>query len=147
MNELPAELIDIVEPAQMLPQAPQYALVMVAVIAVLGIILGVARWWLKNKNRRRTLRSLRRLQRDVSAGRVTARALAYAVAAELRSYVQTHRLHANYPKVTDNDTQRAAWCSFVARLDTLRYQPGSNPEPAQLDALVRDAADWARRLR
>jgi hypothetical protein len=147
MNELPAELIDIVEPAQMLPQAPQYALVMVAVIAVLGVILGVARWWLKNKNRRRTLRGLRRLQRDFSAGRVTARALAYAVAAELQRYLKTNRLHAHHPRAARDDTQRAAWRSFVARLDTLRYQPGNNPDPAQLDALVRDAASWARRLR
>ena len=87
------------------------------------------------------------MQRDVNAGRVTARALAYLVAAELQRYLQTHRLQANHPKLIGDDTQSAAWRSFVARLDTLRYQPGNHPEPAQLDALVRDAVSWARRLR
>ena len=56
MNELPAELIDIVEPAQMLPQAQYYTLVIIAAITALVVILAVVRWWLKNRNRRCTLR-------------------------------------------------------------------------------------------
>jgi hypothetical protein len=147
MNELPIELVNIVEPVQVVTQAPHYGLLIMTLVALaIGSLAGVY-WWLKNKHRRRTLQRLRRLQRDFRAGRVTAHALAYDVAAALRNYLQSHRLHANQIKEAGNDSQRAAWRSFVARLDTARYQPGHELNPAQVTELLREAAVWARQLR
>lgn len=145
MNELPAELVDIVEPAPAAIQGSQAAQVIVITVVLLIGAFVITRWWLKNQDRRRTLRQLRRLRLDFSAGRVTSRALAYAVASELRNHLQTNRLNLNHPVAARDDTQRAAWHDFITRLDILRYQPDNALNPAQIDAVVREAADWARR--
>jgi len=147
MNELPAELVDIVEPAQMATQGSQNALVLVAAIVLVISVLAVLRWWLQNKDRRRTLRRLRHLRHEFSAGRVTSRVLAYAIAAELRTRLQTTRLHPAHPIGARDDTQRDAWRDFIARLDTLRYQPGMKLDSAHVDVMVRAAIYWARRSR
>jgi len=147
MSELPAELVDIVEPAQVATQASPVWLIIVIAIVLLVSVLAVMRWWLHGKARRRTLRRLRQFRVEFATGRVSPRALAYAVAVELRTCLQTHRVSTNPPATVRSDAQRTAWCSFVARLDLLRYQPGSDLEPEQVSALLRDAAHWVRRAR
>lgn len=147
MNELPVELADIVEPVQVVTHVPHYGLLILTVAALAISSLAGVYWWLKNKHRRRTLQCLRRLQREFRAGHVTAHALTYSVAAILRSYLQSHRLHANQIKASGNDIQRAAWRSFVVRLDTVRYQPSHELSQAQVAELLREATDWARQLR
>lgn len=141
------ELADIVEPVQAMAPGSQDELIIATVLVLVICGLAMMRWWLQNKQRRRTLRRLRQLRRDVSAGRMTARELAYAIASELRSCLQTYRLPTAYPLLVRNELQHAAWCSFVARLDSLRYQPSSELDPAHVDALLREAAAWARRSR
>lgn len=145
MNELSAGLADIVEPAQVVTQGSHASLVMVIAI-VLFISVLIVRWWLLSKDRWRILRRLRRLRHDFTTGLVNTRELAYAVAFELRSGLQIHRLCTTSPVRIGDESQRA-WCDFVARLDILRYQPGSELDPTQVDALLREAADWARRSR
>jgi len=147
MNEFPVELADIVEPVQAATQGSQDWLILVATLVIIISVLAVVYWWLQSTSRRRTLRRLRRLRHDFVAGRVTSRALAYAVALELRSCLQIQRLGTTHPVLARDEPQRSAWHSFVARLDTLRYQPGNELDPAQVDALLREAAGWARRSR
>lgn len=146
MNELPAELFDIVEPAHAAVQNSHEFLLIGIAIALLISVLAITRWWLQNKDRLRTLRHLRDLRCDFTAGRVTARVLAYAIAAELKSCMQTHRLHANLVLVR-KDMQRDAWRNFIERLDSLRYQPGQELDAAQADAILREAVGWARQSR
>ncbi len=147
MNELPVELADIVEPVQILSQNSQHpGLLMIAL--GLGIaVLAALYWWLRNKRRWRTLRRLRQLRHACIAGRMSARELAYAVALELRGGLRIHRLQNIHPLLQADDRRCADWHSFIARLDTLRYQPGGESRPAQVDAMLREAAYWARRLR
>ena len=146
MNELSAELADIVEPLPVVTQGSHAWLVMVIAILLLFSVLVIVRWWLHSKHRRRTLRRLRQLRRDVSSGHMNTRALAYAIAFELRAGLQTHRLSTLPVKIGD-ESQRNAWHVFVSRLDILRYQPGSELDPTQVDALLREAISWARRSR
>ena len=144
MNELPAELFDIVEPVHAAAQKSHEFLLIGIALALLISVLAMTRWWLQNKDRLRTLRHLRDLRHDFTAGRVTARVLAYAIAAELKSCMQTHRLHANLVLLVRKDTPRDAWRNFIERLDSLRYQPGQELDPAQAEAILREAAGWAR---
>ncbi len=141
------ELFDIVEPVQAAAQGShQSLLIATAMLLVSSVWVGL-RWWLKNKNRLRTLRQLRRLQRDFAAGRATSRTLAYAIAAELQRCLQTNRVCTARPVAARNDTPRDGWSSFVGQLDTLRYQPGRELDPQHVAALLREAAYWARRSR
>ncbi len=146
MNELSAELADIVEPLPVVTQGSHAWLVIVILIMLIFSVLVIVRWWLRSKHRRRTLRRLRQLRRDVTSGHMNTRALAYAIAFELRTGLQTHRL-GTLPEKTHDESQRNAWLDFVSRLDILRYQPGSELDPMQGDALLREAMAWARRSR
>lgn len=145
MNELSAELADIVEPLPVVTQGSHAWLAMVIAILLLISVLVIVRWWLHSKHRRRTLRRLRQLRRDVSSGHMNTRELAYAIAFELRTGLQTHRLGTLPKKKTHDESQRNAWQAFVSRLDILRYQPGGELDPTQGDALLREAIAWARR--
>lgn len=147
MNDLPAELFDIVEPVQAVTAGSNNLLVITLAMALVASVLVLTRWWLQNKERWYTLRRLRRLQRDFTAGAMTARTLAYAIAAELCRRLQTHRLRSTQPIAGLNEAQANAWRNFVARLDRLRYQPGRELNPQQVDVLVREAVDWVRRSR
>ncbi len=146
MNELSAELADIVEPLPVVTQESDAWLVIVMAILLLISVLIIVRWWLHSKHRRRTLRRLRQLRRDVTSGHMNTRALAYAIAFELRTGLQTHRLGRLHEKSHD-ESQRNAWQAFVSRLDILRYRSGSELDPTQGDALLREAIAWARRSR
>lgn len=139
------EFADIVEPVQIAAQTSQYGFSIVTGLVLAIGALAVMRWWLRSKPRRHTLRRLRQLRRDVGAGRMTPRELGYAIASELRDCLQTHRLRTVYPLAVDEELRHADWRNFVACLDSLRYQPGSELDPAQADALLREAAAWARR--
>ena len=146
MNKLSTELADIVEPLPVVTQGSQVWLVVVISIMLIFSVLVIVRWWLHSKHRRRTLRRLRQLRRNATSGHMNTRALAYAIAFELRTGLHMHRLGTLPAKIGD-ESQRNAWHAFVSRLDILRYQPGSELDPTQVDALLREAADWARRSR
>lgn len=147
MNELPVELADLVEPVPVTAAGSNAVLMVVIAVAVVISVLAATRWWKKNKHRRRTLRRLRCLRRDFTEGRLTSRTLAYALASELRGCLRCHCLCATQPQWVCAGSEHDRWQRFVARLDLLRYQPGSALDPQQVGALLREAADWARRSR
>ena len=147
MNELPVELADIVEPAQVLSQSSQHGGMLVIALASIIGVLAALYWWLRNQRRRRMLRRLRQLRHACITGRMSPRELAYAVALELRRGLQTHRLQKTHPLLQADASRCVDWHNFVTRLDILRYQPGGDSGPGQIDALLREAAHWARRLR
>lgn len=146
MNDLPVELADIVEPAQVLSQSSQHGDMLAIALALIISVLAALYWWLRNKRRWRALRRLRQLRHACIAGRISSRQLAYAVALELRNGLQIHRLCKIHPVLAPDDRRCAAWHSFIERLDTLRYRPGSELDPVQIDMILREAAHWARRL-
>lgn len=143
MNELAAEIVDIVEPVHIIAQGA--AVWLWVLIALLGVVsaLAVTAWWFKNRDRLRSLRRLRQLRREFSSGQMTTHTLAYRLAAELCKRFAIHRLSSIQPVSLRATQQRDNWCAFVAQLDRLRYQAGCELDPLQADALLRDAYDWA----
>ncbi len=140
------ELADIIDPTSPITAADTSVAWSMALVVLIALIAAVVVWWRRNAARRRALRRVRQLRIDVAHGRISARELAYRVAAELRSGLRTPRLRATDAPAVDSARQQS-WRELVAHLDVLRYQSGAQLDAAQLNRLLRDSAHWLRRAR
>lgn len=141
------ELVDIIDPAPPAAAASTSITWFVACAVLLALLVAIAMWWRHNAARRRAMRRVRRLRREVARGGISAREIAYRVAADLRVGLRTPRLRAGAAPVADSPKDQQAWRELVARLDKLRYQPGAQLDATQIDLLLRDGASWLRRMR
>lgn len=147
MNEIAIELADIIDPAPAAAAAGPGITWLVACVMLLALAFACAVWWRRTSTRRRALRRMRRLRRDVARGGIGARDLAYRVAGELQASMRTARLRASAAPGAESAARQREWREFVARLDALRYRPGAQLDTAQLRRLLHDGTHWLRRAR
>lgn len=137
------ELVDIIEPVAPIAASSANVPWIVPVIVAVAALVILAVGWHAATPRARALRRMRRLRREVARGGIGARELAYRVAAELQGGLRTPRLRTDAPP-SEDAAQQKAWRELIARLDTLRYQPGARLDATQLERLLRDSARWLR---
>ncbi|MBI3563509.1 MAG: DUF4381 family protein [Gammaproteobacteria bacterium] len=129
--------VDLIEPTAPAPLLSGVDSVLLT-LAVLGVLLIVARWWWRHP-RQRALRRLRYLARRAQQTTDDPKQLAFALRQTLCSgmhVIQLHQAHLPPP-------QRLPWQGYCAALTQACYQPQSPTTPLLLE-LIEQARVWLR---
>lgn len=136
MADIPALPFDIIEPAMPPAPPPDYSWAMlIAALALLALLAWAGVHWARTRRRRLGRRRLKQAQQAFSAGQLSAREAAFAVADALRTGLGLQR-------ITAAASRDARWHAFVQRLDRLRYDAAA--DPSELGPLFAEAASWLR---
>ena len=136
-----ADIIDPVAPA--VAASPPYGL-----YAGIGILILAATWlaW-KQFGKWRRERSIRLLYREFAAQQRDAHDTLFLMAGELRQRLGLHEISPEHPPENLREQDSERWRRFASRLSQWRYQTGSTPGRAEIDALFREALFWMTRCR
>lgn len=144
MNDSTSGLIDIIEPVRPMLVAASYSAWWLVLALAALVLPGLWMRW-RGRGVRACRKRLQQLRQACAAGRVSQRAAAYRLASELRLGLQLQQLNADLPPPALPVAEHPGWAEAIARLDTLRYQPGASLEEGEWTRLCNQVDIWLKR--